>query len=1050
MNWLLSQTLNHPRTVLLGLAAMAAVGLFAFTRLPIEAVPDISPHQIQVNSLVKGLAAEEVEKQVTFPLETELAGVSGLEEIRSLSKFGLSQVTLIFQDQTDLYRARQMVSEKIQSALPSLPEGVAPRLAPMVTGMGEILIYAVEVQPETAGPDTPADRDERLMECKRIHDLLIKPRLRTVPGVAEINTIGGQERQLLIQPSARKMAGAGVSFREIRDLVAENVENAGGGVLSIGGEQVNVRANTRVQNTEDLAALAVKMGPGASALRLSEIAEIRSGPGVRVGAATYRGEEALLGTVMMLAGENSRVVARQVEEKIREITPTLPPGVKIHILLNRADLVDRTISTVRLNLTEGALIVVVVLLLLIGNLRTALIVSLAIPLSFLLAVTGMVPSRISGNLMSLGAVDFGLIVDGSVVMVENIFRRLRERMAASRTPLSNQDRGQVILTAAREVAAPMCFGVMIVTIVYVPILALGGIEGKMFRPMAWTVMFALLGSLAVALVGMPVLCRLALPAVFQDHEPVWLRSIQSVHRRLYTSAMRRPRPYLLGTAGLFAASLLILAWMNKEFLPRLDEGTVAIHMIRAPSVSLDQALAMQKKSDRAVLSSMPEVATVFSKIGTDEAATDPMGVHFADAFLILHPKTLGSPSRGPDQVGQRLSRILDPVVPAQSYLFSQPIEMRFNEILEGTRADIAVKVFGDDFCDLEDVGKKARELLETIPGTREVEFDTLVKAPVLEIRPDRDAMLAYHVHAREINEVISTALAGSEVGFVVRGNQRIPVAVRLPESVRNNLEEICKLPVPTEDGGLVPLETVARLSVGDQVNAISRESGQRRVALMVSLKGGGTSDWVAAAQKRLSGLALPKGVRIEMGGQFRHYQEATQRLRVVIPLTLLLVLGLLVAALKNLRHALLVLLCVPTAITGGILAIALRGMPLTISAVVGCLALSGIAVLNGVMLITYIQQLRRQGKPLEQAVREGTFTRLRPKIMTAAVAAAGFLPMAISTGAGAEVQRPLATVVIGGILTSTFLTLVILPVLFLWLEKASPDQFASNADPTRT
>lgn len=1037
MKSLLSFCVDHARGVILVLVATVLVGLYSFTRLPVDAVPDISPVQVQVNTLVKGLAPEEVEKQVTFPLETELAGVPGMEEIRSLSKFGLSQITLIFRDGTDLFRARQMISEKIQAATPSLPSDVAPRLAPMVTGLGEIVFYTVDFKAGAQSPDIPNDRSEQLMELKRIHDLLIKPRLRSVPGVAEINTIGGKERQLLVLASPEKLAGAGLSFREIRDVVAENTENAGGGILSLGGEQVNVRANTRVNQPEEVATLAVKTGPGATALRLSEVAEVQTGSSVRVGAATWNGREALLGTVMMLAGENPRVVARNVEAQILEISTSLPPGVEIRILSNRADLVDRTIATVRNNLTEGAVIVVVVLLLLLGNLRAALIVSLSIPLSFLLAVTGMVPSRISGNLMSLGAVDFGLIVDASVVMVENIVRRLRENQKKKGHPLAETEKNQVILSAAQEVASPMCFGVMIVTIVYVPILALGGIEGKMFHPMALTVMLALLGSLLVGLLGMPALCRFALKDFSHDHDPHWLRSIQNAHRRLYEQAMKKRRMFVGWTAGVFLFSMGILVWMDKEFLPRLDEGAITAHMIRAAGVSLDQALTMQQKSEKVILENIPEVAQIYSKIGTDEAATDPMGVNIADSFLILKPRSKWKGHNNQNDLTQRISELLQKTIPGQSYIFSQPIEMRFNEILEGTRADIAVKIFGDDFSELERIGNEIREFLEKIPGTAEVEFDTLGKAPVLEIKPDRQALLAYDVHAREINDVIATALAGSDVGTVIRGNQRIPVVVRLPEHIRNDLTQIRRLPVPTEDGGTVPLEKIATFKVSDQVNAISRETGQRRVALMVSLKGGSASDWISTAQTKLSKIDLPKGYRVEMGGQFKHYQEATQRLRVVVPMTLILILMLLFAALKSLRHALLVLLCVPTAVTGGVLALALRGMPLTISAVVGFLALSGIAVLNGVMLITYIQQLRRQGVPLEQAVREGTFTRLQPKIMTASVAAAGFIPMAISTGAGAEVQRPLATVVVGGIITSTFLTLVLLPVLFLWIENST-------------
>jgi cobalt-zinc-cadmium resistance protein CzcA len=1014
--------------------ALLLIGLWSAAHLPIDAVPDITNIQVQVNTEVKGFAPEEIEKLVTYPIEMEMAGIQGMDQLRSLSKFGLSQVTMVFKEGTDIYRARQLVSERLQNVLDDLPSGVSPKLAPISTGLGEIYYYVVEYKKGYDGPNKPKERREQLMELKMIHDFIIKPQLRSVPGIAEVNASGGYEKQIVISPRPEKLLGIGMTFSEVASLISENVENAGGGAVQVGGEQLSIRANGRVVSAEEIANLPLKFRGGNRPVRVEDVAEVGIGTEVRTGASTYNGEECVLGATLMLAGENSRIVAQRVAEKITEIGPTLPEGVEIITVYNRMSLVDKTIRTVEKNLFEGAIFVIAVLFFMLGNWRAALIVSAAIPLSFLFAITGMAQSKLSGNLMSLGAVDFGLIIDGAVVMVENIIRHLAHKQAQLGRVLDARERSHEVLVSAKEVGKPMFFGVLIVTVVYIPILALTGIEGKMFKPMAITVMLALGGALVLAVTLMPVLCSWFLTGKIEEKDSRLVLFFKNLYTPLLDFALRFRGLFVLGAVLLFLASLLILSRLGKEFIPQLDEGSFATHMIRTTSIGLDKSVEMQQQSDRALLELFPEVTYTFSRIGTAEVATDPMGVNVADSYIFYKPKKEWTSARTKDELADKMADELGIQVPGQAYLFSQPIEMRFNEILEGTRADIAVKVFGDDYAEIERIATEVREILETVPGAADVEFDALGKAPLLEITPNRAAMAAYNIHAAEINEAVSTALAGGESGLVVDGNRRYPIVVRLPENLRHRTDVMKSLPVRTSDGGLITLGQVADFKVEEKVNSISRELGQRRAAIMVNLRGRDVGSWVEEARSKTDAIKLPPGYRIEYGGQFKNYQEASRRLMVVVPMALALIFILLFFSFGSLRQAALVFLCIPLAVTGGVLALAARGMPFTISAAIGFIALSGIAVLNGVMLVAFINQLREQGHDIRRAVLEGTLTRLRPKLMTALVAALGFAPMAIATGAGAEVQRPLATVVIGGILTSTFLTLVILPILYDWME----------------
>ncbi|MGA7879348.1 MAG: CusA/CzcA family heavy metal efflux RND transporter [Terrimicrobiaceae bacterium] len=1036
---IISFSLRQRVFVLLATAGLMATGLWSAAHLPIDAVPDITNIQVQINTEIKGLAPEEIEKLVTYPLEMEMFGVPGMMELRSLSKFGLSQITLVFTEGTDIYRARQLVSERLQNAVDDLPRGVSPKLAPITTGLGEIYYYVVDYVPGYESPDKPKNRAEQLMELKLIHDFVVKPQLRSVSGIAEVNASGGYEKQIVILPKPEKLLASGVTFKELSDTIGENVENAGGSVIQLGGEQIAIRTNGRVESAEEIGNLPVKFRAGAEPLRVEDLADVEVGKNIRTGSATHNGAEAVLGAALMLSGENSRIIAKRVDERIQEIRKKLPPGLEIQTVYDRTTLVDQTIATVARNLFEGAVLVVAVLLFLLGNWRAALIVSSAIPLSFLFAITGMVGTKLSGNLMSLGAVDFGLIVDGAVVMVENIVRRLGLRQHELGRLLNTNERLHTVLSAAKEVGRPTFFGVLIITIVYVPILSLTGIEGKMFKPMALTVIYALIGALIFSLTLMPVLCSYVLRAKISEKDNFVIRFLKQAYEPVLRLALRFRILFVGGAVGLFAMALLVFGRLGAEFVPQLDEGSFATHMIRTTSIGLDASIAMQERAEKVLIEEFPGVAYTFSRIGTAEVATDPMGVNVADTYIFYKPledwPKINGKALTKDELANRMSAELGVQVPGQAYLFSQPIEMRFNEILEGTRADIAVKVFGDDYAEIEKIAGEVREILEKVPGAADVEFDALGKAPLLEVTPNRQAMAKYNVHADEINQAVENAMAGGEPGMIIDGNRRYPIIVRMPEDLRRKIDEMKKLPLRTSDGGLVTLGQVADFKVEEKVNAITREMGQRRAAIMVNLRGRDVESFVLEAQKKVAEqVELPSGYAVEFGGQFKNLQEARARLGIIVPAALIVIFLLIFMAFGSLRQVLLIYTGIPLAVTGGIFALWLRGMPFSISAGVGFIALSGVAVLNGLMMVSYYNQLREAGKSLVDAILEGSLTRLRPVMMTAMVASLGFLPMALGHGAGAEVQRPLATVVIGGIISSTFLTLFVLPILYQVLE----------------
>lgn len=1024
--------------VLILAAGLLGVGIWSAVNLPIDAVPDITNVQVQVNTQIPALAPEEVEKQVTFPIEIEMGGVPGMVEMRSISKFGLSQITLVFADGTDIYRTRQLISERVQNVLEKLPSGVQPRLAPITTGLGEIYFYTLDYRADAT--NKPPTRYEQLLELKLIQDWSIKPMLRTVPGIAEVNSIGGYEKQIVVFPDPQKMLAAGIAFEELASAVGENVENAGGGVVQRAGEQVIIRAAGRVQTLDEIANLPLKFGARSTPFLVKDVAEVGIGSSIRTGAATHNGEESLVGSALMLAGENSRLVAHRVHEKLKDIQAKLPPGIELRTVYNRSELVERTIATVEKNLLEGAVLVIVILMLLLGNVRAALIVASAIPLSMLFAMTGMLKGNVSGNLMSLGAVDFGLIVDGAVVIAENIVRQLAERQHHVRRLLTREERIHTILLACKQVGRPMVFGVGIITIVYLPILALTGIEGKMFRPMAITVMLALVGALILALTLVPVLCSFFMTKKVKEEDNWLMRVAKGVYAPTLRWGMRFRWPMLGGAIALFALSVVVFTRLGAEFVPQLNEGSSVVMMIRAPSIGLKTSIEMQEKTEKVLRERFPEIADIFGRIGTAEVATDPMGVNLADTFVLFKPEETWRKLNGraitKAELVKQMSDDLNIRVPGQGYLFSQPIQMRFNELLEGVRADIAVKIFGSDYDILEKVANEIREILLNIPGHGEIEFDAMGKAPLLEITPNRTNMARYNLHAQEMNRLVSGALGGQQVGNIIDGNRRYELMVRMDDARREKLDELAMLPLRTTDGGLVTLGKVANFTEGEKVNDIRREFGQRRAAIMVTLRGRDVESFVKEAEAAIKEkVKLPEGYYVEFGGQFKNLQAARIRLMVVVPTALVLIFLLIFAAFGSLRQALLVYSGIPLAVTGGVFALLVRGLPFSISAGIGFIALSGVAVLNGVVMISYFNQLREEGRSVLDSVMEGALTRLRPVLMTALVASLGFVPMALAHGAGAEVQRPLATVVIGGILSSTFLTLVLLPTLYEWVER---------------
>jgi len=1020
------------RWIVLALVALsAAVGVWSFQRLPIDATPDITNVQVQINTEAQGFSPLEAEQRITFPIETAIAGLPGLQYTRSVSRYGLSQVTVVFKDGTDIYFARQLVGERLQGARAQLPAGLNPEMGPISTGLGEIFMYTVEARPGGRRPDGKAWTPEDL---RTLQDWVIRPQLRNTPGVTEVNTIGGFERQYHVTPLPERLSAYGLTMADVAGALTRNNANVGAGYLERYGEQYLIRVPGQATGVQDLQAVVVASRNGAP-IRVADVADVGLGQELRTGAATEDGKEVVLGTVFMLVGENSRTVSRAAAERLAEAAKALPPGVTAKPIYDRTHLVDRAIATVEKNLIEGAILVIVVLFLLLGNIRAALITAAVIPLSMLLTITGMVQAKVSGNLMSLGALDFGLIVDGAVIIVENCLRRLGEAQHREGRLLSRDERFGLVASAAGEVIRPSLFGILIITLVYVPIFALTGVEGKMFHPMAITVVIALTAALVLSLTFVPAAVALFVTGKVEEKESPIMRGARRLYEPALEIALRLRVAFVAGAVVLVAIAAFAASRMGSEFVPNLDEGDIAMHALRIPGTSLSQAVTMQTALE-ARIKTLPEVERVVAKIGTAEVATDPMPPSVADTFIMLKDrKDWPDPRKPKAQLVAELQALVAQV-PGNNYEFTQPIQMRFNELLSGVRADVAVKVFGDDLDQLLEIGERIGEVVEGVEGAQDVGVEQVTGLPVLQITPDRAALARLGLNVDDVQSVVATAIGGTVTGQVFEGDRRFDVVVRLPEAVRGKVDDIGRLRIPLpgaidQPRGFVPLQDVARIERVIGPNQISREDGKRRVVVTANVRGRDLGSFVAELEEKVGAeVDLPTGYWITYGGTFEQLISAAKRLQLVVPAALLLIFGLLYALFRSVKDAAVVFSGVPLALTGGVAALLMRGLPLSISAGVGFIALSGVAVLNGLVMVSFIRSLRQEGADLDHAIREGALTRLRPVLMTALVASLGFVPMAFNVGAGAEVQRPLATVVIGGIISSTLLTLLVLPALY--------------------
>jgi len=1044
-------SLHHRYLIVLLVLAVSVAGIYSLRNLPIDAVPDITNNQVQINTVAPALSPEEIEKQVTFPVETALAGTPGLESTRSISRNGFSQVTAIFNEGVDIYFARAQVTERISEAKSNLPEDAEMMMGAISTGLGEIYMWTVEYEPKAveSGSYTTPEGDvlttnlEKASYLRTVQDWMIRPQLKTVKGVAGVDAIGGYVKQYNVEPLPQKLIALGLGFGDVTQALERNNQSVGAGFIERNGEAYVVRSDGRIANEKEIGNIVVT-NRGGLPIYLRDVANIGIGKEMRTGSASENGNEVVVGTALMLIGQNSRIVSEAVDQKLAEINKSLPKGVIAKTVLNRTKLVDSTISTVQKNLTEGALLVIVILFLLLGNFRAALITALVIPISMLMTSIGMVQAGISGNLMSLGALDFGLIVDGAVIITENCLRRLAERQHKENRQLLLSERLSEVLLASREMIQPTVFGQAIIIMVYIPLLTFTGVEGKMFEPMAMTVIIALVSAFILSLTFIPAMLAIFVKGKVEEKESKLIHKAKRGYEPALKFSLRRPLTVLGVATGGFALAIVILLSMGQEFIPTLDEKDIAMHAMRIPSTGITQSQEMQTVVEKEV-SKVPEVEFAFSKTGTAEMAADPMPPNVSDTFIILKPK-----DQWPDPSKQKSEVIKDiqkaaANAPGNNYEFTQPIQMRFNELISGVRSDVAVKLYGENFDSMGKTAAEISKVIGSIPGAADVKIEQTSGLPFLEINLKKEAIARYGLNIQDVLEVIQIAIGGREAGLVFEGDQRFDIMVRLPENLRHDIAALGDLPVilPAEDSegesantqhsrpNFVPLRQVADLEITEGVNQISRENGKRRIVVQANVRERDIASFVTEAQAKISSqVKLPAGYWMEWGGQFKNLEEAKSRLSVVVPACFFMIFLLLFSALGSVKQALLVFSGVPLALTGGILTLWLRGMPFSISAAVGLIALSGVAVLNGLVMISSINQKVREGRLADDAVFEGAVQRLRPVLMTALVASLGFVPMALASGAGAEVQKPLATVVIGGLISATILTLMVLPALY--------------------
>lgn len=1015
--------------VLLFACTWIAVGIYSYQKLPIDAVPDITNTQVQINTQAKGFTALEVEQRITYPIENAMAGIPDLELTRSISRYGLSQVTIVFKDGTDIYWARQQINQRIQEAQSELPAQIAPTMSPVSTGLGEIYQWVLKADPNAKKPDGTAYTP---MDLREIQDWIVRPQLQRVKGVAEVNSIGGFEKTYVVSPDLNRMQQLNISLEQLQQALAQNNENRGAGYIEDNGQQLTVRVPGAFNGLSDIENTMLG-SPNGSPIRVGDIAQVSIGHDLRTGGATYNGKETVLGVAMMAMGGNSRTVSKAVDAKLQDIQNSLPKGVVIETVYDRTTLVEKAIKTVQKNLVEGAILVIIILFLFLGNIRAALITACVIPLSMLFTLTGMAQKNISANLMSLGALDFGIIVDGAVVIVENCIRRLAHTQQLLKRPLTQSERFKEVFLAARQARRPLIFGQLIILVVYLPIFALSGVEAKMFHPMALTVVLALVAAIILSITFVPAAVALWVKGDIQEKESRWMLWLKAKYQQTLDISYQYKAVVLTFALCVLVITGFISTKLGSEFAPQLSEGDFAVQQLRSPSTGLEESLRIQENTEKLLLKSFPEIKAVFARTGTAEVATDVMPPNISDGYIMLKPRSeWPNPKESLDELRGRMVTYLA-TIPGNNSEFSQPIELRFNELISGVRSDVGVKIFGDDMNVLNTEATKISKIIQQISGSSAVKVEQTSGLPLLNVEVNKTLAAQYGLSVRSIQDLVATSIGGQSVGEILEGDRRFDFVIRLGEQDRS-VASVSQLPIQLPNGGSILLSDVAQVSTIEGINQVSRENGKRRVVVTTNVEGRDLGSFVSDVQTQLKAYTLPSGYWIEYGGQFENLASAKARMQIVIPLALITIFILLMAVFHNVKESLLVFTGVPFALTGGVLFLWLRDIPLSMSAGIGFIALSGVAVLNGLVMLTFIKELRDK-YPVHKAVWQGAILRLRPVLMTACVASLGFVPMALATGTGAEVQRPLATVVIGGIISSTLLTLVLLPVLYRWINE---------------
>ena len=1015
--------------VLLFVCTWIAVGVYSYQKLPIDAVPDITNTQVQINTQAKGFTALEVEQRITYPIENAMAGIPDLELTRSISRYGLSQVTIVFKDGTDIYWARQQINQRVQEAQSELPAQIAPTMSPVSTGLGEIYQWVLKADPNAKKPDGTAYTP---MDLREIQDWIVRPQLQRVKGVAEVNTIGGFEKTYVVSPDLNRMQQLNISLEQLQQALAQNNENRGAGYIEDNGQQLTVRVPGAFNGLSDIENTMLG-SPNGSPIRVGDIAQVSIGHDLRTGGATYNGKETVLGVAMMAMGGNSRTVSKAVDAKLQDIQNSLPKGVVIETVYDRTTLVEKAIKTVQKNLVEGAILVIIILFLFLGNIRAALITACVIPLSMLFTLTGMAQKNISANLMSLGALDFGIIVDGAVVIVENCIRRLAHTQQLLKRPLTQSERFKEVFLAARQARRPLIFGQLIILVVYLPIFALSGVEAKMFHPMALTVVLALVAAIILSITFVPAAVALWVKGDIQEKESRWMLWLKAKYQQTLDISYQYKAVVLIFALCVLVITGFISTKLGSEFAPQLSEGDFAVQQLRSPSTGLEESLRIQENTEKLLLKSFPEIKAVFARTGTAEVATDVMPPNISDGYIMLKPRSeWPNPKESLDELRGRMVTYLA-TIPGNNSEFSQPIELRFNELISGVRSDVGVKIFGDDMNVLNTEATKISKIIQQISGSSAVKVEQTSGLPLLNVEVNKTLAAQYGLSVRSIQDLVATSIGGQSVGEILEGDRRFDFVIRLGEQDRS-VASVSQLPIQLPNGGSILLSDVAQVSTIEGINQVSRENGKRRVVVTTNVEGRDLGSFVSDVQTQLKAYTLPSGYWIEYGGQFENLASAKARMQIVIPLALITIFILLMAVFHNVKESLLVFTGVPFALTGGVLFLWLRDIPLSMSAGIGFIALSGVAVLNGLVMLTFIKELRDK-YPVHKAVWQGAILRLRPVLMTACVASLGFVPMALATGTGAEVQRPLATVVIGGIISSTLLTLVLLPVLYRWINE---------------